>query len=58
MSYLAIIQARLGSVRLPNKVLLQINGETIIESVIKRVKRPTRINQIVVATGDAVRIWN
>ena len=53
MSYLAIIQARLGSVRLPNKVLLQINGETIIESVIKRVKRSTRINQIVVATGDA-----
>ena len=52
MSYLAVFKL-VGSVRLPNKVLLQINGETIIESVIKRVKRSTRINQIVVATGDA-----
>ena len=36
MSTVAIVQARLGSVRLPNKVLLEIKGEKIIDVVVER----------------------
>ena len=34
-----IIQARLGSTRLPGKVLKKINGKTILEYVINRLKK-------------------
>ena len=44
----------MGSVRLPNKVLLEINGQSIIEAVVKRLEKSHRLNKIVVATGDAV----
>jgi len=50
MKIVAIIQARLGSTRLPNKVLKKIEGKTILEHVIDRVKAARRIDQVVVAT--------
>ena len=34
-----IIQARRGSKRLPNKVLLKLGHKTILEHVIERVKK-------------------
>lgn len=45
-----IIQARLGSTRLPNKVLLKIADKTILEYVIERVKKAGNIEEIIVAT--------
>ena len=45
-----IIQARTGSTRFPKKVLAKINGVTLIEQIINRVKKVKRINEIVLAT--------
>jgi len=46
-----IIQARMGSTRLPGKVMKKIDGnKTILESVISQVKHSKLIKKIVVAT--------
>ncbi|MFA4941243.1 MAG: glycosyltransferase family protein [Patescibacteria group bacterium] len=47
---LCIIQARTGSTRLPNKVLLTVKGRTLLEYEIERVKKSKLIDKIVVAT--------
>lgn len=46
----AIIQARMGSSRLPNKVMKQLCGKSVISHDIERVKQSKLINQIVIAT--------
>jgi spore coat polysaccharide biosynthesis protein SpsF len=48
----AIIQARLGSSRLPGKVLLPIGGEPMLARVNKRVGRALLIDEIMVATTN------
>lgn len=45
----AIIQARLGSTRLPYKMMLSLHGKPIIEWVIKRVQKSKKLDDIVVA---------
>jgi len=50
MKIIAIIQARLGSTRLPGKVLLDLEGKTVLEHVIDRVRASKYIDDIVVAT--------
>jgi len=50
----AIIQARMGSERLPGKVLLDIEGQTMLERVVRRVQRASSIDQVVVATTTDV----
>ena len=47
---IAILQARMGSTRLPNKVLLKIKGKTLLELYINRVKQSRMIDKIVIAT--------
>ena len=49
--YLAIIQARMGSTRLPGKVLMKLAGKTALEHVIERVSKLKKINKIIVATS-------
>jgi spore coat polysaccharide biosynthesis protein SpsF len=49
----AIIQARMGSTRLPGKVLKDLEGETVLARVLARVKRAATIGHIIVATSDA-----
>ncbi len=51
MKIVAIVQARMGSTRLPNKVMRQINGVPMIELLLKRLARSKEIDQIVVATS-------
>jgi spore coat polysaccharide biosynthesis protein SpsF len=46
----AIIQARMGSTRLPDKVLQDIGGETMLARVVRRTQRARLLDQIVVAT--------
>ena len=45
-----IIQARMGSSRLPGKVLMDISGKPMLWHVINRVKKSKKIDLIVVAT--------
>jgi spore coat polysaccharide biosynthesis protein SpsF len=47
---LIIIQARMGSERLPGKVLKEINSSTILEIIINRMKRSIYVDEVVVAT--------
>ncbi|MFH0780873.1 MAG: aminotransferase class III-fold pyridoxal phosphate-dependent enzyme [Pseudomonadota bacterium] len=51
MKTVAIVQARMGSTRLPNKVLLPICGIPMIEILLKRLASAQRIDQIVLATS-------
>lgn len=46
----AIIQARMGSSRLPGKVLLDIAGQPMLGRVVRRVRRAARLNDVLVAT--------
>jgi len=50
MKVLLITQARIGSTRLPGKVLLSIGEETLLSVHLKRLMKCNTINQIVVAT--------
>ncbi len=47
---LAFLQARMGSTRLPGKVLLRIRGQSILERSIRRLKEAESIKQVVVLT--------
>ena len=47
-----IIQARIGSSRLPGKVMLDISGKPMLWHVINRVKHANNIDNIVVATTN------
>ena len=49
----AIIQARVGSSRLPGKVLHDLAGETVLAQVVRRTRRCRRIDQVIVATSTA-----
>jgi len=51
MRVVAIIQARMGSTRLPGKVLKDLGGETVLARVVKRTRRATLLDEVVVATS-------
>lgn len=50
MRTVAVIQARMGSTRLPGKVLRDLCGRSVLAHVIERVRACKAIDQIVVAT--------
>lgn len=47
---IAVIQARIGSTRLSDKVLLNLEGKSVLERVIERVKNSKFIQEVIVAT--------
>lgn len=47
----AIIQARTGSSRLPNKVLLDLVGQPVLVRVVERTRRARLVDEVVVATS-------
>jgi len=58
----AIIQARMGSSRLPGKVLKELSGCTILELIIQRVSLTKGLSDIVVSTStnkkdDVIESW-
>ena len=50
---MAIIQARMGSTRLPNKVLAEIAGRPMLWHVADRARRVRSLDGVVVATSDS-----
>lgn len=53
MSVVAIVQARMGSSRLPGKVLEDIAGDTMLGQVVARVRAARTIDEVVIATSTA-----
>jgi len=52
MKVVAIVQARMGSLRLPNKVMLPLSGDmTMIEVLLKRLSESKQTDEIVLATS-------
>ena len=51
MKTIALIQARMGSTRLPNKVMKTIGGVPMIELLLTRLAKTKGIDQIIVATS-------
>ncbi len=50
MKIVAVIQARMGSTRLPGKVMLPLDGNPLLEHVIRRTNAAKLVDEVVVAT--------
>ncbi len=51
MKIIAIIEARMGSSRLPQKTLADIAGKTLLERVIERIRPAKSVDDVIVATS-------
>ena len=55
MKTVAIIQARMESSRLPNKMLLNLHGQPICEWVFRRVQQSEKVDQVVFALPSSAK---
>ena len=55
MNIICIVQARMGSERLPGKVLKEIKNKPLIDYTISRLKQSKYINNIILATSDLAK---
>lgn len=57
MNILAITQARIGSTRLPAKILKEINGTTLLEIHLHRIQKSKSISKLKVATTKELETY-
>lgn len=62
MKTVAVCQARMGSTRLPGKVLMDIAGRPCLEWVVEAARRAPGVDEVIVATStlpadDAIEAW-
>lgn len=55
MKLVAVVQARLGSVRFPSKVLADIGGFKVLQLLLLRLRRSRHLDDIIVATSDSTK---
>jgi spore coat polysaccharide biosynthesis protein SpsF len=55
MKTVAIIQARMGSTRLPGKVLKALEGKTVLARVVGRVSQANLLDEVIIATTDTAK---
>ncbi len=55
MKVTAVIQARMGSTRLPGKVLRSLCGQPVLWHIVRRMKKVRGLNDIVVATSTSIQ---
>lgn len=48
----ALLQARIGSTRLPGKILMDLGGKPMMDRVVTRTMRAKTLDEVVVATSD------
>jgi spore coat polysaccharide biosynthesis protein SpsF (cytidylyltransferase family) len=48
----AILQARMGSARLPGKILAPVAGRPMLEHIVRRAQAAATLDEVVVATSD------
>lgn len=53
MKVIAVVQARMGSVRLPGKVLMPIAGVSAIDLLLRRLSNAGTIDEVIVATSSS-----
>lgn len=54
MTTAAIIQARMGSTRLPGKTLMILAGQPVLARVVERVSRAKKVDRVLVATTSSL----
>lgn len=54
MKKILLIQARMGSLRFPGKVLAHLSGKTILQWVVDACLKISTIDQVIVATSDSI----
>jgi len=61
MRTVAVVQARMGSTRLPGKVLVPLGEDFALAHVVRRISEATNIDEVVVATSekqaDDIIVW-
>jgi len=55
MNIVTIIQARMGSTRLPGKVMRNLGGDTVLSCVVRRVRRAQLTGEVIIATTTAAQ---
>ena len=50
-----IVQARMNSKRVPNKVALEFGGKSLLWHIVARLKKSKKSDELIIATGPAER---
>ena len=50
-----IVQARMGSTRLPGKVMMEVSGKSLLEHLVLRLKKVKNADQIIIATTTSLK---